>query len=615
MLSQYRRRLRHLQPAPDRLARNQDPRRRKPPFFLRGFPAVRAAGLSGMCTRALVLLLGWVAAAAAAQLPGELDLARKFSATGAVQLALDTIERHQPAETTAREWAEWEALRCQVLATLQRDPDLLRRVAALPQLPPAPAAGACLNAAARAAFRLGDHAGARRHAARVLWQSAPPPERTQELRLLVIDSYVGQRQPEAAFRAMLRFQQDYSPLSPAVAARFVGALLDLGRTQDAVNWLARLDSTGPEALRLRWSSGLLAAAPALQAARAALAKSPAARGYWRVLYELGAERGEALLQVESLELALQQGDSVVIPAEHPLSAPAILWRHYLAAARNLGNQHQLLVGDDAAWREFANRRGNEPLAARAFFAYLTESGQSPETRAQAELQFVLALQNARLERVALTLFDHRNADVDTADLRVRHVLGTLAEQLGEPATALRWWHGLPPPPNVSAGDWILRVVRVAFNAGAYNVAADLLKQGLANTGPLMAGMFKAIDALALEAVGAGRAEVAQVLLEIVLPHAEGLELRTAYFSLGQVHAARGQAATAALNFMRSALVAPAAVIDSQLLQARLQAGINFARARYHRDARAQFEWLLVHSRDAAQLEIARRELTRLGRVD
>src|SRR5262245_9986145 len=96
-----------------------------------------------------------------------------------------------------------------------------------PEDVPRPQLRAKLLAAARAAVASGDGAAARRHIARVLWQLEPSAEETRAARLLVIDSYVAERQGEAAFGAMLRFQQDHAPLERAVAGRFVEQLLTL----------------------------------------------------------------------------------------------------------------------------------------------------------------------------------------------------------------------------------------------------------------------------------------------------------------------------------------------------------------------------------------------------
>ena len=174
-----------------------------------------------------------------------LETARALAASGAPRLALARIEQQQPREPGAPRWAEWEALRIGLLVAVGRHAEALQRAAALPANMPVPLLRESLLAAARAGVAAGQGTVARRHAARVLWQLEPSAQDIRAARVLVIDSYAADRQGDAAFGAMLRFQQDYSPLDAATAERFVEALLALGMEKQAVNWLAVLDDTGP----------------------------------------------------------------------------------------------------------------------------------------------------------------------------------------------------------------------------------------------------------------------------------------------------------------------------------------------------------------------------------
>src|SRR5688500_10602897 len=226
---------------------------------------------------ALVLLACTGAASA-------LDTARELASTGAPGLALARVEELQPRHPGEPRWAEWEALRIDLLARLGRHADALRRADALPANMPRPLQRASLLAAARAAIAAGQAPAARRHAARVLWQLEPSPAETRAARLLVIDSYVAERQGDAAFGSMLRFQQDYAPLARATATRFVETLLALDLEHYAVNWLASLDDASPVKLMLRLRTGLVGNDGAIAQARAGLAKGGGA-SYWRVLAE------------------------------------------------------------------------------------------------------------------------------------------------------------------------------------------------------------------------------------------------------------------------------------------------------------------------------------------
>src|SRR4029079_9931483 len=130
----------------------------------------------------------------------------------------------------------------------------------------------CLLAAARAAVAAGQGANARAYAARLLLPLESTAEEARAIRLLVIESYLAERQFDAAFRAMLRFEQDYRPLDRATAERFVGTLLDAGMEKEAVNWLAGLDDAGALKLQLRLRTGLVAPDTAVAQARAQIAR-------------------------------------------------------------------------------------------------------------------------------------------------------------------------------------------------------------------------------------------------------------------------------------------------------------------------------------------------------
>jgi hypothetical protein len=95
----------------------------------------------------------WAADARAAALEDTVD-ARRMLDAGAVELALTRIEALQPPDRATAAWAEWEGLRCEGLARLNRLADLLQRADALP-----PAPGPC--ALANECHARGSEGGAR----------------------------------------------------------------------------------------------------------------------------------------------------------------------------------------------------------------------------------------------------------------------------------------------------------------------------------------------------------------------------------------------------------------------------------------------------------------------
>jgi hypothetical protein len=475
----------------------------------------------------------------------------------------------------------------------------------LPGKLPAAELRQCLLAGARAAVAAGSSAQARAYAGRLLWQLGATPAEERAARLLVIESYLPERQGDAAFRSMLRYEQDYRPLDGAVAERFVEALLELGQERQAVNWLSGIGEASPLKLRLRLRAGLVAPDAAVAQARARIAGGGGA-GWWQIVAEAAALQNNGLLRIESLERVLQDdgdgGRSRALAEE--------LWRSYLAEATAAANRGGLLAGDDAAWLDLASRRlGTDAVRARTMFAYLVRKGGARDVRLGAQLQLAFSLVQSGLDRAALRLFSDGALDAEALDIRARHLLGTIAEARDSPAAAARFWKGLPPPPDAGAEEWQMRVAAAQWRAGAADAAAGTVR-ALAKAGrPLPAAAIHRAVALARDMREAGRAELAQEALAALLPLAGRESARDVLIALGEVAEAAGQHARAADYYLRSALAEGAG--DAKALQARLAAGINLARAGYKEDARAQFEWLVRNAKDAAQREAARRALSRL----
>jgi hypothetical protein len=486
----------------------------------------------------------------------------------------------------------------------------LKRAEALPANMPRPLLKECLLAAAKAGAGSGQGRAARRYAARVLWQLDPSPGETRAARLAVIDGYIADREGDPAFLAMLRFQQDYAPLDRPTAERFVEALLGLGMEKRAVNWLASLDDASAVKLMLRLKAGLAGPEAIIAQARAALAKAREdGAGYWRVLAEAAQRRGDAAVRVEALEHVL---DSREQPAAQSTGAATGLWDVYLAAARDVANREHMLSGDDGPWADYAARQlSKSPPVARAFFAHLVLRARTRETRFNAQLQLAYSLEQARLERAALRLFDAMQWGEAGLDPQTRYLLGSMAERSGQPALAIRFWKDLPAPTGVSPEQWQVRLAAAYWGSGMADEAFTALRELLSAGRPPTPDTVRAVRNIAREMLASGKPEPAEEILRRLLPVADSGQARDILYSLGSIAEKGGRFTLAADYFLRSALLADGKTPDALALQTRLAAGLSLAQAGYRADARAQFEWLLKHATDPAQLDIARRELSKL----
>jgi hypothetical protein len=554
--------------------------------------------------RLLIAAAGMAAAGAhAADAPGALAVVQELARSGATRLALQRLEVLQPpaaappagSAAANAHWRDWERLRLQLLSASGQSEALLRRAA---QWRGDTADGELHEMAARAALALGRGAAAREHAARALWPAGVAEPRLRELRLLVINSLLADRLADDAYRSMLRFQQDYRPLDAAAATLFVDGLLDLGRAADAVQWLGLLDERGAARLRLRLHAGVVPPAEAATQARAALNRSDDA-AWWRILAEAAQRLPSPLLGIEAAETGLDR-----VRPDRAANAADQLWQDYVAYARAAANGHQLLAGDEAGWFEFARRRlAAEPVLARAYLGLLAREAAADKIRRAAQAALVASLVESRQPRTALRLFSGWRGGPEALDGDARLALATLAENGGDHARALEYRRGLAALSGTPPAVWQLRLLATALRAGQYE-AATAVARALAESGTAPAPLEEWLAAV-LQCADHGAFEASQLLAERVLPQADAAQARGILNALAEGFARASQPQFAADYFLR---VAARAGDGEAAAAARLQAGLQLARAGLRDDARAQFDWVLKNARDPAQIALARREL-------
>ena len=542
--------------------------------------------------------------------PDAYEITQRYAETAAPQLALARVEQLQPAAPTAPRWADWEQLRCTLLARLARHQELIKRVAALPPAAPEKVVRACLLQGARAAAASGQAATARDFLARLIWRHDLPADEMRSARVLVIESYLAEGEAQNAYALMLRYQLDYKPVDRDTAARFVEALLAAGMEKEAVNWFSQLDDASPVKLLLRLKTNLLAPDAVIAQARVALAKNNTA-AYWLVLQQAAVRQKDSLLMVEALEHLLQiAGDKPAAPAA---GVAAELWKAYAIAAQDVANQNRLLVGDDAGWADYAARRGtSSPVAGRALFAYLAQQSKVRATRQNAQLQLAFSLQNSKFPLTAIRLFDDATRfPVAELDPQARFLLGGMASESNQPLAAARYWQGLAPPPTVEADEWRVRLASVLVRAGSAEPAADALRALLAGRKTLSADLVQRALISVQDLQNAGFLKTAEELYRSLLPLAAVRERREILYGLARIAEGRNDFQNAADYFLEAALLADAKAPDPLAIDARLAAASNLGRAGLKDDARAQFDWLRKNVRDADKLEQIRRESLKL----
>jgi len=378
-------------------------------------------------------------------------VAQQLYQTGTPHLALARVVRDQPASADAPQWPEWESLRLSLLFQLGRPEELLARVKQAPEKAPREFLQKAYGHAAWAHLERGEGAAARVYLARLLWRFPLSSADHRWARRLVIRSWLVEHKPDEAYRAMLRYQQDFAPLGRDVAAEFVQGLLSERRATEAMTWLGELDPASATALGLRLKLGLVAPDAAIAQARDALAAQPAATGYARVIAEAAEMTGDRRLRVEALEQMLA-GEAV------SAETAAQLWRAYLAQAEAAGNRAQLLQGDDASWLAMAaGLSAADPLEGRAVHAYLVERGSGADARELALTRLFAGLVNARLEQAAVRLLTAAPWGGEKPSVAA---VGRLAQRAAEAV------------PAAEARALMMAAGQFAESRGSHNVAAD-----------------------------------------------------------------------------------------------------------------------------------------------
>lgn len=387
-----------------------------------------------------------------------LSLAQQLYQNGAPRLALARVARDQPPAPDAPHWLEWESLRLTLLSQLGQPGELLQRIKLAPANAPKEFLQKAHGHAGWAHLGRGEGAAARAHFTRLLWQFPLSAADHQWARRLVIRSYLVEHKPDEAYRAMLRYQQDFAPLAKEIAAEFAQGLLGEGRANEAMTWLADLDPSSPTALSLRMRIGLITPEAAIEQATLALKSQPGSAAYISIVADAAELSKNERLYLETLEQLLNAEES---PA---MGKVEMLWRGYVAQGAASGNRAQLLQGDDASWLAMgAGLSGADPLESRAVHAYLITRAVSQDSRDLARTRLFSGLVAGKLETAALRLFA---AAPWGGEKNAFDALERLIRRAGE---------GLSP---AEARAVSMAAGRLAAEHGRFDVAADYFVQAV-----------------------------------------------------------------------------------------------------------------------------------------
>lgn len=542
--------------------------------------------------KTLLVFILFVSTVAAAD---SFEIATRLAQAGAPQSALARLERDRPGSTDNQQRARREMLRLSLLNELNRPAEVLERLTALSADFSAEAAQQINWEGARAALRLGQGELARSYLSLLLWRSDLSDRQYREARRMVTQSYLKERRTNDAYRVMLRYSQDFQPLTHDEAVAFTEGLLIAGAKAETATWLTQLSEDDMVKSLARLQSGLVTPEQAIAESRAALnpvsesaskpIKSKAKKSSravpqlpakvvnpvacWTVIMHAAVLGEDVALQAEAREqlLNLEGAGSLL-----SVVAVSDLWQDYFALALKRSNEAQLLFGDDAAWFALAEQlRDSTPAASRALFAHLAVHAGEQALREGAQTGLAVLLLNAGLDRAAVKLFADDRYFPENKGLspQASFALGQAAVQGRDYVRAARFWRGLTQTfGEMQPEQWQIQRAQVLAFGGTHADAEEVMQ---------------------------------------MLPVADSAEQREIFLALGDLAEDQGEAASAADDY----LLAAGQATDAVAQKARWRAARSLARAGLREDAKRQYLLLLKTTRDKDQQAAIRRALARL----
>ncbi|HEV2332361.1 MAG TPA: hypothetical protein VGV16_04295 [Gammaproteobacteria bacterium] len=564
-----------------------------------------------------------------------------MASAGAPALALKLMDQDQPDfAADAVGWMSWERERLYIYQAGGDWHAVIGRAEHLPKDASPDFRAWEEMQAADAWLHLGEGGKARALVLPLVWDAKSPPDDRELalLRRLIIRSYIANDRLPDAQTAVIRYRQDYPKDSgdwPLLEARL---FLKTQQPQAALDVLQ--DVEGPEAdmlaLLASLRDGELAPADALGQAVKIGSDSKASETERVHAWVIAAEAADDLKNPAARISALQDGlglqEGLLDQDDVFKLTPDMLWDAYAGYGDELGNDLQLVVGDDQAWFVAAsNLYDSDPIRAAALFTVVAYHAADPQQAKVAHWQFASLIQKQRFGGVVLRrlyLDSSRFKDVATIPADVRYLLVDDVLDIPNIPLASELMQGLDtPPPDTTPGAWQLKRAHVFILGGDPDAGVAALKELLAPKQPAPAPSTATGAKPAPQDAPVDADDVLQVLFDLqtlhrdkdAIPFFEVLlkmplvpeQRRQMLYWTADSYKALGDYAKAAELYLRSAMLLDPYSMDQWAQTARYQAAQMLAKAGYVDDARNLYKGLLNATRDPSQQAVLQHDLQQL----
>lgn len=552
-----------------------------------------------------------------------LDEVSALASAGATGLAARLIEQHQPEfNTDPVGWMSWERERIYIYQSTRQWQKITDRLARLPGGLSADFRTWETTQAADAWLHLGNAHQARMLVRPLIWTGdAPPGDATLgKLRQLIIRSYLTDKDLDDAQSAVIRYRLDYPKDNgdwPLLEARL---FLRAQQPQSALEVLKGSKSDDAEMLRLLAGlrAGTLkpgdALAKAVDIGTNATASTEKRVKAWAVAAEAADDLKNPLARIRALQNGLGLQPGLLEKDELFALTPDMLWNAYLAYGQDLGNQLQLVVGDDQGWFLAAsNKFDSDPVSACALFSIVAFNAVEPNQRNVAHWQFATLIQKQRDGSNILRhlyLDSSRFNSPESIPPDVRYILVNDVLDIPDIPLASRLMQGLDaPPPDTDSAAWQLQRARIFVLGGkpdeGVKALTALFRSGAGfNPGDVLPVLFD------LQTIGRDR-DAIPFFEAILNGDLADEQRRQLLYWTADSYKALGHYNKAAELYLRSATLTDPYAMDQWAQTARYQAAKMLAKAGLTDDARRLFNGLLNATRDPARQAVLRHDIQQL----
>jgi tetratricopeptide (TPR) repeat protein len=546
-----------------------------------------------------------------------------LASAGATGLASQLIAEQQPDfKTDPVGWMSWERERIYIYQSTKQWQQVIVRTAHLPDDLSPDFRNWEQMQSADAWLHLGKADRARAILRPLIWMGDTPPDDVtlSKLRQLVIRSYLIDKNLDDAQSAVIRYRLDYPKDTgdwPLLEARL---FLRAQQPQSALDVLK--GSKGDAADMLQLLAGLRAGsvtpgdALAQTVAIGTSDKVPTDKRIqaWAIAAEAADDLKNPLARIKALQNGLGLQPGLLEQDDLFALTPDMLWDAYLAYGEDLGNQLQLVVGDDQGWFLAAsNKFDSDPVSACALFSVVAFNAVEPHQRDVAHWQFATLIQKQRdganvLRHLYLDSSRFKQPEAVPAD--VRYILVDDVLDIPDIPLASRLMQGLDtPPPDTDPAAWQLQRARVFVLGGKPDAG------------------IKALDTLFKSGAGFDPGNVLPVLFDLqtigrdkdAIPFFEAIlngslqdeQRRQLLYWTADSYKALGDYSKAAELYLRSATLNNPYAMDQWAQTSRYQAAKMLAKAGLTEDARRLYKGLMNATHDPARQAVLRHDMQQL----